>query len=169
MIKNLELRPITLEDAPLINKEFVNQGWNKPIELYNRYYDLQASGAVDFIQAVVSGQFAGYLTIHWESGYVPFKERKIPEIQDFNVLKVFQRKGIGTALMDEAERRIKKVSKFSGIGFGVTKDYGPAQILYVKRGYVPDGNGLTEDLKSLDYGDKVTVGDSLAFYLVKAL
>ncbi|MEZ4847287.1 MAG: GNAT family N-acetyltransferase [Bacteroidia bacterium] len=61
-------------------------------------------GSRDIIIAELNGEFAGYLTIKWESNYIPFKEKAIPEIVDFNVLKKFQRKGIGTALMDEAEQ-----------------------------------------------------------------
>ncbi|MEM6768932.1 MAG: GNAT family N-acetyltransferase, partial [Bacteroidota bacterium] len=85
------------------------------------------------------------------------------------VLKKYQRQGIGSLLMDEAERRIRAVSRFSGIGFGITPDYGPAQILYVKRGYIPDGNGLTKDGKPLNYLDKVVIHDDLVLYLIKEL
>jgi ribosomal protein S18 acetylase RimI-like enzyme len=88
---------------------------------------------------------------------------------DFNVLKKYQRQGIGTMLMDEAENRIRKVSKFAGIGFGVTQDYGPAQILYVKRGYIPDGHGLAHNATPVHYGKLVTINDNLAFYLIKPL
>ena len=71
--------------------------------------------------------------------------------------------------MDEAERRIKKVSCYAGIGFGVTKDYGAAQILYVKRDYLPDGNGIIINSKSVKHGDKIRVDDNVAIYLIKEL
>ena len=121
------------------------------------------------ILAEINGSFAGYLTIKWTSDYLPFRARGIPEIVDFNVLKKFQRKGIGTVLMDEAERRIKERSSFAGIGFGVYEDYGPAQILYVKRNYVPDGRGMMKDALPLKYGERVSVDDSLVLYLIKRL
>lgn len=57
-------------------------------------------------------------------------------------MKKYQRLGIGTKLMDEAETRIKRILEYAGIGFGVYKDYGAIQILYINRGYKPDGNGL---------------------------
>ncbi len=100
---------------------------------------------------------------------MPFKEAKIPEIVDFIVLQRFQRRGIGTALMDEAELRIKSRSPYAGIGFGITPDYGAAQILYVKRGYVPDGHGLVSGARSVAYGEQVEINDELALYLVKEL
>lgn len=117
----------------------------------------------------VEGIFAGYLTIKWQSDYAPFRAANIPEIVDFNVLKKFQRLGIGSKLMDEAERRIKRVSKRAGIGFGVYQDYGAAQVLYVKRGYVPDGNGINRNSVPLRHGDVETIDDGLILCLVKDL
>ena len=67
----------------------------------------------------------------------------MPEINDFNVVRSYRRRGIGTALMDEAETLIRERSVEAGIGVGMYADYGPAQRMYVLRGYVPDGLGLT--------------------------
>jgi GNAT superfamily N-acetyltransferase len=91
----------------------------------------------------------------------------IPEVVDFNVLKKYQRLGIGTLIMNEAEARIKKVSKVAGIGVGLMKDYGAAQILYIKRGYIPDGAGIIKNSKSLSYGDKITIDDDVVMFLTK--
>jgi hypothetical protein len=30
-----------------------------------------------------------------------------------------------------------------GLGVELCADYGPAQMLYIKKGYIPDGNGVT--------------------------
>lgn len=57
----------------------------------------------------------------------------------------------------------------AGIGVGMTPDYGAAQILYVKRGYIPDGRGLTKDGLPLVYGGQVTIDDSLTLYFLKSL
>ncbi len=167
--ENFILRNIFPEDCTLISQAFVAQNWTKPVAQYERYIEYQNTGERDIIIAELNGEFAGYLTINWLSAYAPFREKGIPEIVDFNVLKKYQRLGIGTALMDEAERRIKTVSNYAGIGFGVTPDYGAAQILYVSRGYVPDGNGLLIDSKPVQYGDMVTIDDSLVLCLIKAL
>ena len=170
MNKKLILRKIRKDDCVSISEAFKKQGWNdKSVDQYQRYFEFQKDGKRDVIIAELNGEFAGYLTIKWESDYPLFKERKIPEIVDFNVLKKFQRNGIGTTLMDEAEKRIKKVSKYAGIGFGVYKDYGAAQILYVNRNYVPDGNGLMKDFKSIKYGTAVIIDDDIALYLIKKL
>ncbi len=163
------LRKITRSDCHSIHKAFLEQGWDKPVAQYERYLGYQENGERDVIIAEIDGCFAGYLTVKWQSDYRPFREQGIPEIVDFNVLKKYQRQGIGTCLMDEAERRIKQVAKYAGIGFGVYQDYGAAQILYIKRGYVPDGLGLTRDSTPIKYGDFVKVDDGLVMCLIKWL
>ena len=133
MIKNINIRKITKADCQNISESFKKQGWNKPISQYEKYLVSQNNQERDVLIATCDQEFAGYLTIKWESEYKPFLKQRIPEIVDFNVLKKFQRLGIGTSLMDEAEKRISKVSKYAGIGFGVYKDYGAAHILYINR------------------------------------
>ena len=166
---NLELREMRKKDCKEISESFHKQGWNKPISQYEQYLEFQSMGKRDIIIAELNQEFAGYLTIKWESDYKPFRVNEIPEIVDFNVLKKYQRLGIGTKLMDEAEKRIKMVSNIAGIGFGVYKDYGAAQILYINRGYKPDGNGLVKESIPLKYGDVITIDDSVVFCLTKKL
>jgi GNAT superfamily N-acetyltransferase len=90
-----------------------------------------------------------------------------PGDQDFNALPRFRQQGIGTRLMDEAERKVSERSGVAGIGVGLSPDYGAAQRLYALRGYVPDGKGLTSNVIPVRPGDEITVNDGLAFYLTK--
>lgn len=168
-VDGLMLRELREVDCLGISSSFNVQGWVKPDSLYLGYLEEQRQGIRDFILAEVHGNFAGYLTILWKPHYEYFASSGIPEIVDFNVLKKFQRMGIGTCLMNEAERRIKGVSDYAGIGFGLYRDYGPAQILYVRRGYIPNGQGLVKDSKSIEAGTEVTVDDGLILYLIKHL
>lgn len=168
-MNDLSLRKIQASDCEQISAAFKAQSWNKPVSLYQQYLDFQTSGQRDIIIAEWDGVFVGYLTITWQSDYLPFREKGIPEIVDFNVLKSYRRQGIGTELMDEAERRIKKRGEYAGIGVGMYPDYGPAQILYARRGYIPDGNGITYNRKPLSYGQSLILDDSLALYLTKRL
>ncbi|MEL7221219.1 MAG: GNAT family N-acetyltransferase [Bacteroidota bacterium] len=133
-MRTVNIRPIAIEDCKLISEAFKEQSWDKPVDQYEYYLELQKQGLRDIILAEVNQQFAGYLTIAWQSNYKPFRQAAIPEVVDFNVLKKFQRQGIGTILMNEAERRIGTKSSFAGIGVGLMQDYGAAQILYIKRG-----------------------------------
>jgi len=167
---HITLRKITPSDCIIISKAFADQGFNdKPVSLYERYVNLQEHKIRDIIIAESNGEFAGYLSINWISDYLYFKERSIPEIVDFNVLKKFQRKGIGTILMDEAEDRIKARSPIAGIGVGMYKDYGPAQILYIRRNYIPDGNGLILNSKPIQYGESITMNGDLVLFFTKVL
>jgi GNAT superfamily N-acetyltransferase len=156
-------------DIPEITASFEEMGWDKPASQYERYLMEQMLKVRDTYIARAKGQFAGYLTICWQSSYVPFREQKIPEIMDFNVLLKFRRMGIGSQLMDRAEREIAKLSPVAGIGVGMTPDYGAAQRLYALRGYVPDGNGLYYLGRHVQYGTAVKVDDNLALYLTKGL
>lgn len=169
MKTRITTRDLTHLDCMVIPIAFAIQGWNKPSSQYHHYLELQKKGIRDVIVAEWNGEFAGYLTILWEPRYPPFQKKRIPEVVDFNVLKKFQRKGIGTALMDEAEKRIRKVSSFAGIGFGITEDYGAAQILYIKRGYIPLGKGLVKNGQSLSHGENIEINDDVVFYLIKDL
>ena len=88
---------------------------------------------------------------------------------DFNVLEKFRRNGVGTVLLDVAEKIAAEYSDTVYLGVGLHSGYGSAQRLYVKRGYVPDGSGVW-------YGDKVcnpysacVNDDDLVLYLSKKL
>lgn len=166
----LIIRALQTADCAKMSAAFQQQGWkDKTTAQYEGYLKLQESGERDVLFAEWNGSFAGYLTINWNSTYPPFQRQGIPEVVDFNVLKKYQRQGIGAALMEEAERRIHQQSSFAGIGVGMTADYGAAQILYVRRGYVPDGRGLSWNGKHLQYNDVVTVDDALVLHLLKRL
>ena len=168
--KNLLLRDLEENDCSVIPEAFKAQGWqSKSNALYREYFQQQSKSLRDMIIAEKESHFVGYLTIRWQSNYPFFRERNIPEIVDFNVLKKYQRQQIGTTLMDEAEKRIVKVSLIAGIGVGLTADYGAAHILYIKRGYIPDGQGVTSSLTPLSYGEQVPVDDDLVLYLIKNL
>lgn len=153
----------------MISAAFSLQGWNKPTEQYQQYFNEIQAGTREVLVAEAEDEFAGYLTIVWESHYPPFLEAGIPEIVDFNVLKKFQRQGIGSMLMDAAEARIFERSPLAGIGVGLAPGYGEAHVLYVKRGYVPDGRGVTSHGRYILYGDVIVVDDDLVLYFTKRL
>jgi GNAT superfamily N-acetyltransferase len=156
-------------DIPEITAAFEELGWNKPASQYERYLMEQVLKTRVMYVAFVKGKFSGYLTICWQSSYGPFRQRNIPEIMDFNVLPQFRRMGIGTQLMDKAESEVANVSPIAGIGVGMTPDYGAAQRLYVLRGYVPDGNGLSYFGHPIQNGQSLKADDNLVLYLTKVL
>jgi GNAT superfamily N-acetyltransferase len=165
----LAIREMTEQDCPIIANAFTAQGWDKPLSQYLGYWQEHCTGARLVLVAELEGQFAGYVTIVWVSDYPPFHEAGIPEIVDFNVLKKYQRRHVGTALMDQAEQRISARSRVAGLGVCIFVDYGPAQVLYARRGYVPDGRGVFQAGHYPLYGAQVRIDDDLVLYMTKRL
>ncbi len=168
-MSNLAIRPLEARDVAPIFAAFDSLGWNKPRSQYERYLSEQQRGVRTVLVAFVDDALAGYLTVNWNPTYPPFREDGIPEIQDFNVLPRFRRQGIGTSLMDRAEREVSERSGVVGIGVGMSPDYGAAQRLYVLRGYVPDAQGLTRAGSPVKHGDQIVVNEALVLYLTKTL
>ncbi len=169
MSEMVTIREMTASDPPMIAEAFTAQGWNKPVSLYLRYWQESLAGKRLVLLADYAGQFAGYTTVVWESDYPPFRQAGIPEIVDFNVLIRFRRLKIGTALMDEAEARIAGRSTVAGLSVCLQSDYGAAQVLYARRGYVPDGRGVFQTGHYPQYGDNVRIDDDLCLYLTRQL
>ncbi len=169
MMSIIRIRELTEADPSVISKAFGDQGWDKPASQYIRYLqESQGERRVNLV-AEYKGEFAGYVTIVWESDYPPFLEANIPEIRDFNILIKFRRIGIGTKLMDEAERLISFRSTMAGLGVCLHSDYGAAQVLYARRGYVPDGRGVYYKGRYPVYGEQVKIDNDLTIYLTKQL
>ena len=169
MNKQLTIRPLTSSDPEIIAQAFTKIGWNKPRTQYETYLKEQQDGSRTVFVALVADDFAGYLTIMWQPQYAPFRDAAIPEIQDLNVLPSFREQGIATALLNHAESIISHRSQIVGIGVGMYPDYGNAQRLYVKRGYVPDGRGLSYNGRILKPMEKTVVDDDLVLYFTKPL
>lgn len=171
MVKASDCRihQLQADDISAIAAACAALGWDKPPAQYEGYLAEQRQGEREVLVAWHEDTFVGYVTVLWNSGYAPFREAGIPEISDFNVLPAFRRLGIGSLLLDEAERLIAERSPVVGIGVGMTADYGAAQRLYVKRGYVPDGRGLIDDRRPVSWGDTVLVDDELALYFTKTV
>jgi len=82
----------------------------------------------------------------------------------------FRRQGVATMLMDAAEQlaRDRGIATL-GITVGLFDEYGAAQQLYGRRGYVPDGRGACQGQRPLRKGMLVTVDDDLIIWLTKHL
>ncbi len=169
MNQEIKIRKLRENDCANIVSAFEIQGWNQKLSHFQNYLDEQKKKKRDVLIATSNDEFLGYLTIVWNSNYPPFRETAIPEIVDFNVLDKYQKHGVGSKLLDAAENAIKKVSEYAGIGVGLFPDYGNAQRLYVKRGYIPDGLGIYKEGCHPQFGDIVTVDDALALYFTKKL
>jgi GNAT superfamily N-acetyltransferase len=163
------IRLLRAGDISTIAAAFAALGWDKPPTQYEGYLAEQRQSEREVLVAWYGDTFVGYVTVVWDSEYAPFRAAGVPEIADFNVLPHVRRQGIGSLLLDEAERRIAARSHVAGIGVGMTVDYGAAQRLYVKRGYVPDGRGLVAGEHQVNWGETVLVDDDLVLYFTKTV
>ena len=132
------IRKMQTSDVKELSQGFINQGWPGREEILARYFLEQECREREVLVAEVGGTLAGYITILPCAKQGPFAEI-YPELSDFNVFEPFQNQGIGNLLMEEAEKRVKLTSDKVTLGVGLHSGYGPAQRLYIKRGYIPDG------------------------------
>jgi len=136
------IRTMEKRDIPRIAEGFRLQSWNKPAEQFAAYYRQQTEGSRCVLIAECDHRFAGYVTLLPKALSGPFAEKNIPEIMDFNVLIRYRRQDIGSLLMDAVETQAAAMADAVSIGVGLYTDYGSAQRMYVKRGYIPDGSGV---------------------------
>jgi len=167
--ESVQIRLLEESDPPNISAEFKIMGWRKPETQYRNYLHEQAAGTRRCFVAVVDGRFAGYVTVNWQPTYTGFADLNIPEIQDLNVLATFRRRGIASRLLDRAESEAARRSEIIGIGVGLHPGYNAAQRLYVKRGYIPDGLGITYRNRFVEEGASVVVDDDLVMHFTKKL
>lgn len=119
--------------------------------------------------AYIDGFFAGCAHLKYKSDYPYFAENSIPEVNDLNVFPQYRRNGIANKLLEEFEIIASQTTRQIGIGVGLYKDYGAAQRIYCRRGYIPDGNGIQYNNAAVQPGAMVRVDDDLVLYFTKEL
>ena len=165
----LTIRRMIPSDAAAFETGFAAQGWHKPASQYEDYLAREAAGVHRSFVAELDGAPVGYVLLLPDSPAGPFAGSGVPCLSDFNVFKAYQRRGIGTALLDAAEAVAAEHCDRVCLGVGMHSGYGAAQRLYVLRGYVPDGSGLWyNDAPAPEYG-MVENGDELVLYMMKNL
>ena len=162
------IRKMQESDIKDLSQGFINQGWPGREEILARYFLEQECGERGVLVAEVEGALAGYITILSCAKQGPFAGTA-PELSDFNVFEPFQNQGIGNLLLEEAENRVKLISDKVTLGVGLHSGYGPAQKLYIKRGYIPDGSGVWYRNQPLEMNATIQNNDDLVLYLSKEL
>ncbi len=167
--EELLIRDLRSEDTQRLCDEEVAQGWQQTIDKYiNRLRD-QAEGRCISLVAVYNGEPAGYINVYPASEWGPFGGRGWPELVDLAVLEKFRRHGIGSRLMDVAEGLARQYGDTVYLGVGLHSGYGPAQRLYVRRGYLPDGRGAYYHNQLAVPYQSYCLDDDLTLYLSKKL
>ncbi|GAA0349310.1 GNAT family N-acetyltransferase [Bacillus horti] len=170
MINKIEIKQLRhLEEASLLEQEFAKHNMYREDNYYGKCLRENEEGKRVTLIAYYDGKVAGCCHLLYESKYHYFQHEKIPEINDLCVFPKYRRKNIASLLFDELESKAATTSKTIGLGVGLYKDYGPAQLMYGKRGYVLDGKGAVSNNQTIEPGKTVMVDDELLIYLVKSL
>ncbi|MBN8522174.1 MAG: GNAT family N-acetyltransferase [Alphaproteobacteria bacterium] len=113
---------------------------------------------------------AGFCILNFAPLYSLYQKLGYPELQDLNILPMFRRRGYASALVKHCEQVAKqRGAEGVGISVGLTRDYGAAQRLYTKMGYVPDGFGLTYERQPVVPQSLQRIDDNLCLMLMKTL
>lgn len=159
------VRQLTPDDIPIIIQAF--QVWPKPAFIFKQYLCDTIDGRRVVWLAYKDESVVGYVTLKWCSTYPFFKDNGIPEINDLAVLPAWRGQGIGTCLLEVAEEYAAQRSAVVGLGVALSAQYGAAQCLYIKRGYVPDGKGITYNYEYVAAQEHVCIDDNCILWLVK--
>ena len=160
VIRNLEEN-----DIKEIVRGEIEQGWNASEEKYLDRLKHQKEERCISLVAEYRHAVAGYINVYFHVLAGPFLEKEYPEIVDFGVLEKYRNHGIGSLLMDVAEKIGFEMSDVICIGVGLHSGYGSAQRMYVKRGFVPDGSGVWyRDSVCVPYTDCCNDDDLVLFF-----
>ena len=162
------IRSMMEYDIEGISQAFIHQGWPGREDILASYFQDQENGKRDVLVAESDGFVAGYITILPAAKHGPFVG-VYPELSDFNVFEPFRNRGIGNQLLEEAEKRVRLLSEIVTLGVGLHSGYGPAQRLYVKRDYIPDGSGVWFRDQPLAPYSSCENNDDLVLYFSKRL
>jgi GNAT superfamily N-acetyltransferase len=144
--------------------------WRRDEPYWLKCLEEQARGHRAAVVASDAGGIAGYAYLNWHSQYPRFRTQEIPEISDLRVSDRHRRRGVATGMIAHFERTALYARRRAiGIGVGLYSGYGPAQRLYAKLGFRPDGHGITYGNADIEPGAMVTVDDSLILWLVREL
>lgn len=114
-------------------------------------------------------EIAGYVFLYYKCRWGGLANCGLPSIVDLIVFEKYRKRGIATALMDVAEQTAKQYSSRLYLDVCLNAEYGPAQRLYVKRGYVPDGKGVYYEEKVCGTNAVCRNDDELTLCLIKEL
>lgn len=137
---------------------------------FERCLQRQEKGDLLVLMAKLGDESVGYVLLNWVPKYGMFRTLGLPEIQDLNVLPDYRRRGFAARIIGycEALAREKGYDQI-GIGVGLNRSFGAAQRLYVRLGYIPDGQGVNYDRTPLEAGEFRPNDDQLCLMMTKNL
>lgn len=167
---DLTIRALEAGDLDRIAATDGGPAWNAEPGLWQGYLADADRDRRVVLLAFQGRHVVGYGTLLWRSDYPLFSEAGIPEINNLVVAQAARGSGIATAMIGRFEQLAAAKGKpVIGLGVGLYADYGAAQRLYVRLGYLPDGRGITYREKPVVPDQSVRVDDDLILWLTKSL
>jgi ribosomal protein S18 acetylase RimI-like enzyme len=167
MIRNLENDDLN-KLAHTFNFPWSN--FEATLKLWQQWYKEQQEGIRTVCVLERQNQFLGYGSLLRSSEYPFFRKNGIPEVNAIWIDASCRKQGLAKMLIEHLEDIACNENYATiGIGVGLYKDYGPAQRLYFKMGYQPDGNGITYKGNWVKPGTSHPVDDELLIWLSKPL
>jgi ribosomal protein S18 acetylase RimI-like enzyme len=164
----IELRPLRPDDLPRIAATRGGAAWKGSDQRWNRYLVQQNQGLREVLLADTGEAIVAYGSLAWVSQNPSFRKAGIPEIQDLVVAEAYRNGGLGTRMTRALEERARAAGHLRlGIGVGLYRDYGAAQRLYSRLGYVLDGTGVSYKNASVAPGSQVMVDDDLVIWMLR--
>ncbi|MCI5731003.1 MAG: GNAT family N-acetyltransferase [Eubacterium sp.] len=164
----LIIRNMRHEDPKIFFDTYLSYGWHPNLDTYTNYYQEQEEGKRKVFVAEYEGNVVGICTLVLNSAEGPWGNKGYPEIVDLSVFLHVHNKGIGSRLLDVVESEAFKISDMVYLAVGLHSGYGSAQRLYVKRGYIPDGNGVWYQGNILEQYAPCCNDDDLFLYMSKS-
>lgn len=155
--------------ASIISRDGGN-GWNRREDHWSDVLRQIEAGQRTTLVALRDAEVAGYGSVLWRLAYPGFATARIPEIHDLATDSRHRSQGIATSLITALEDLIRGQGYITaGLGVGLYADYGPAQRLYTRLGYRPDGHGITYRHAPVTPGATFPIDDDLLLWLTKRL
>ena len=163
------IRPLQLDDISILAEQVFP--WSTPKETtakWEKYWVEQQEGIRLLCIVEYQNQIAGYGNLLRFSKYPHFKDKKIPEINDLWIYDQYRKKGLATLLIHYLETIAANEGYHQiGLGVGLYSDYGSAQKLYTRLGYIPDGCGISYNCQATVPGKSYQLDDELLLWMIK--
>jgi GNAT superfamily N-acetyltransferase len=167
----IELRALRANDLPGLAATQGGAAWKgRDSKRWNRYLAEQSQGLREVLLAETGEAIVAYGSLAWVSQNPFFRKAGIPEVQDLVVAEGYRKAGLGTRIIRALEESARIGGHLQvGIGVGLYRDYGTAQRLYSRLGYILDGTGVSYKNVSVEPGSQVNVDDDLVIWMLRDL
>lgn len=166
--RKIKIRKMCYEDILLVCSAGQDESESN-ITYLRRQLDNQEKQECSALLAVYDEVVAGYVFLYYRCRWGALGNCGLPGVVDLIVFEPYRNRGIATALMDAAEEIAGKYSDRVYLEVCLNRDYGPAQRLYAKRGYLPDGKGVYYEGVVCENDAVIRNDDELTICMIKEL